>query len=103
MKEYFVAKETEVSEGGVVTVQAGKRVITVFKINDEFYAMNNTCPHKGASLCEGKIDKERKIVRCPWHLWDWSVETGELEAYTKKRLPVYTVKVIDGDILLYTK
>ncbi len=101
MKTFVVGKANEFKEGQQIAVQAGKRVISVFRMEGEFYAVNNTCPHKGASLCEGIIDKERKVVRCPWHLWNWSLETGCLEANVKDRIPTYKTEVVDGEILLY--
>jgi nitrite reductase/ring-hydroxylating ferredoxin subunit len=101
LKEYLVCKEADIPEGGSITVKAGKRNISVFKISGEFYAINDYCSHKGASLCQGIVDTDNKVVRCPWHLWDWSLESGHLEAYSKKRQPIYKTDVINGEVLLY--
>lgn len=99
-KEYFVAKENDILEGGSVAVQAGSRTIAVFRVQGKFYAILNRCLHKGGSLCEGTVVKDRKVVRCPWHLWDWSLETGHLEAYPRKRMLVFDVRVVDGEVFL---
>lgn len=100
MKDYIVGKVEEFPEGGSVAVQAGTKTVAVFKVEGEFFAIHNRCTHKGASLCDGLLDKENKVIRCPWHLWDWSLEDGKLQAYTRKRMPVMNVRVEDGDIIL---
>ena len=80
MTEYVVGKIYEIPTGTAVAVQAGRRTIAVFRVGDDFFAVNNVCPHKGASLCDGEIIVEEKIVRCPWHHWNWQLEDGKLEA-----------------------
>jgi 3-phenylpropionate/trans-cinnamate dioxygenase ferredoxin subunit len=73
----------------IVTV-AG-RSIGLFNIDGRFYALRNRCPHMGADLCAGRIqhavDSEGPgdfgllddvyVLRCPWHGWEFNLETGE--------------------------
>lgn len=100
MTEYIVGRVEDVPEGSSIAVQAGKAVIAVFKVGGEIYAMHNRCPHKGASLCDGKVDCTNKVVRCPWHTWDFSLETGCLAAYPKRKASMVKVRVQDGEIRL---
>lgn len=100
MTEYIVGRVEDVPEGKSVAVQAGQAVIAVFNVGGEIYAMQNRCPHKGASLCDGKVDRENKVVRCPWHTWDFSLETGCLAAYPKRKAATVKVRVQDGEIRL---
>jgi nitrite reductase/ring-hydroxylating ferredoxin subunit len=65
MTEYIVGKIDDIATGTGIAVQAGQRTIAVFRVGDDFFAVNNACPHKGASLCEGEVVVEEKIVRCP--------------------------------------
>jgi nitrite reductase (NADH) small subunit len=101
MQEYFVARVESVPDGAQFAVQAGRRTIAIFRIGNEFYAIPNRCQHKGGSLCDGTVDRERKVIRCPWHLWDWSLTTGCVEAYPATCMPLQQVKVVDGEIRLY--
>ena len=39
------------------------------------YAVDNTCPHAGGPLGEGHL--EGPVVECPWHGWQFNVQTGE--------------------------
>ncbi|KAL2867609.1 Rieske [2Fe-2S] domain protein [Aspergillus lucknowensis] len=44
-----------------------------------YYAMEAECPHAGGPLDEAQVDIEDSayIVSCPWHAYDFNVETGE--------------------------
>jgi NAD(P)H-dependent nitrite reductase small subunit len=96
MTDYVVGKIDEIPAGTAIVVQAGRRTIAVFRVGDDFFAVNNTCPHKGASLCDGEIIVEEKIVRCPWHHWNWQLEDGKLQSDGRQGLRTYQVAV-DGD------
>lgn len=100
MKEYLVGKVDDVPEGEAIGVKAGRRVIAVVRIDRDFYAFHNTCPHKGASLCAGRVDKRRKALCCPWHNWAWSLETGRLDANPDEQIRTYDVKVVDDEVIL---
>ena len=96
MTHYVVGKINEIPTGTAVAVQAGRRIIAVFRIGDDFFAVNNVCPHKGASLCDGEIIVEEKIVRCPWHHWNWQLADGKLQSDQRQGLRTYEITV-DGD------
>lgn len=98
MKEYVVGRLEELEETGCQAVQIGNLTLAVFRIDNEVFAVPNRCQHKGGSLCDGEVDRERKVVRCPWHFWDWSLETGHFDAYPKKRMKSYPVNLVDGEI-----
>jgi nitrite reductase (NADH) small subunit len=96
MTDYVVGKIDDIQPGTAIAVQAGRRTIAVFRVGNEFFAVNNVCPHKGASLCDGEIVIEEKIVRCPWHHWNWQLEDGKLQSDRRQALRTYEVAV-DGD------
>jgi len=96
MAEYIIGKIGEFPSGKAVAVQAGQRTIAVFRAGEEFFAISNSCPHKGASLCEGEVLIEEKIVRCPWHHWNWRLDSGNLQSDPRQRVRTYEV-AIDGD------
>jgi len=70
-----VAKRSEVPDGSVRCVDVEGRPIALFHLDGAFYAIDDTCPHMGASLAEGEIDGDQVI--CPWHAAHFSVKTGE--------------------------
>jgi nitrite reductase (NADH) small subunit/3-phenylpropionate/trans-cinnamate dioxygenase ferredoxin subunit len=70
-----VAKIGDIPPGTGRTVEVKGIWIALFNVNGRFYAVDNTCPHSGGPLGEGKLDGE--IVECPWHGWRFNVRTGE--------------------------
>jgi NAD(P)H-dependent nitrite reductase small subunit len=96
MAEYVVGKVDEFASGKAVAVQAGRRTVAVFRVGDDFFAISNVCPHKGASLCDGEILIEERMVRCPWHHWNWQLDDGKLESDPRQSVRTYEVAV-DGD------
>jgi NAD(P)H-dependent nitrite reductase small subunit len=100
MQEYLVGKFSELPEGKGVAVEAGRRTVAVFKIGADVFAISNTCPHKGASLCEGEVVCETKMVRCPWHHWNWRLTDGALEPDPRQHLRKYDVVVEGDDVIL---
>jgi len=55
--------------------------ILVVKDNDEFYAINNRCPHLGLALNLGGCNKKDKTVHCKFHSSDFSYKTGEVKEW----------------------
>ena len=53
MARHVVARASDIPPGGRKLVQVDGRGIVVFNLKGEFFALSNTCPHKGGSLAEG--------------------------------------------------
>lgn len=100
MQEYIVGRLSEIPENSAVAVQAGRRTIAVFRIGNEVFAVANSCPHKGASLCDGEVVAAEKVVRCPWHHWNWRLEDGKLEADPRQGLRQYQVSVDNDQVII---
>jgi len=49
-------------------------MIAVFHSDDRYYAIDDMCPHMGASLADGHVQDQ--IVTCPWHAWRFSICDG---------------------------
>lgn len=69
--------------------------ITVFNVDGEFYAIDDTCTHQDASLADGWL--EGCEVECPLHAAIFDLRTGEPDGLLARR-PVRThaVHVVDG-------
>jgi nitrite reductase/ring-hydroxylating ferredoxin subunit len=83
-------------------VQAGRRTIAVFRVGNDFFAISNVCPHKGASLCDGEVLVEERRVRCPWHHWNWQLDDGKLESDPRQSVRVYELAVDGDEVILRT-
>lgn len=73
--------------------------IAVFKLEEGYFAINDTCSHEKFSLSEGDIDGCE--VECPLHGAVFDIKTGK-NLSLPAVLPVksYPVKVEDGNIML---
>ena len=70
-----VALIHEIPSGTGRTVEVEGIWVAVFNVDGAFYAIDNTCPHAGGPLGEGKLCETE--VECPWHGWKFNVVTGE--------------------------
>ncbi|MEM0927378.1 MAG: Rieske 2Fe-2S domain-containing protein, partial [Planctomycetota bacterium] len=85
-------EEFEVGRGRAVPV--GGRMVAVFRNEDQSWnAIDDLCPHMGASLAEGYV--EGKTVSCPWHAWRFSVTDGTWEDNPKVKVDCFEIKVED--------
>jgi 3-phenylpropionate/trans-cinnamate dioxygenase ferredoxin subunit len=84
--------------------EVGKHKICVVRIGDEFYAIGDTCSHAEFSLCEGELFPEEREIECWKHGSTFSLVTGEPQSLpATKPVPVYDVKVVEGDVVVTVK
>lgn len=93
-----VAGVNDVAEGSGKTVQADGQPIALFKVEGKFYAIHNTCLHRGGPLGEGELDSQ--IVTCPWHGWRYDVTTGVNEVNPGVKVQQFPVKIAGDDVLV---
>ena len=91
MAWHVVAPVDDIPPGGRKLVELNGRGVVVFNLAGEFFALNNRCPHRGGSLCHGKLtglvqssepgdyqySRKGEIIRCPWHSWEFDIRTGK--------------------------
>jgi nitrite reductase/ring-hydroxylating ferredoxin subunit len=53
---------------------AGHKFVLVFH-DQQFYLLDDLCPHKAASLCEGQV--KDGAIECPWHKARFDLTTGD--------------------------
>jgi 3-phenylpropionate/trans-cinnamate dioxygenase ferredoxin subunit len=76
--------------------------VCVIRIEDDWYAIDDTCSHEDYSLCEGDLWEEEREVECWKHGSTFSLLTGEPQSLPATRpVPVYPVR-LDGDDVIVT-
>jgi 3-phenylpropionate/trans-cinnamate dioxygenase ferredoxin subunit len=112
MGRHVVARVDEIPPGGRKIVRIEGREVGLFNLDGAFYALKNACPHQGARVCLGRIvgttlpsdaheyryGKEGRILRCPWHSWEYEIETGQSVFDPNVRVVTYPVEVADDEI-----
>jgi nitrite reductase (NADH) small subunit len=79
-------------QGKMVNVHG--RHVALFRLGNEFFAIDNLCLHRGGPLCEGQIDRD--VVTCPWHGWSYEIRTGTMVQDPRVGVSRHDVR-IDGD------
>ena len=91
-------KKNEMPAGTVCELQIDGKTFALANVDGKFYAINNTCLHRGGPLGQGQIHDGRVV--CPYHLWEFDCATGEYDYDPTRRVPTFGVKVEGDDILL---
>jgi nitrite reductase (NADH) small subunit/3-phenylpropionate/trans-cinnamate dioxygenase ferredoxin subunit len=91
-----VARVGDIPEGEGRTFEAGNKLIAVFLHQGQFHAIDDCCPHMGASLSGGWV--ENGIVTCPWHAWRFRLEDGAWADYKRLKIGCYPVRVVGDEI-----
>jgi 3-phenylpropionate/trans-cinnamate dioxygenase ferredoxin subunit len=101
MREILVARTEDLSPGGRKLAFIDGRSLVVFNIDGEFHAIDNECPHQGASIASGKL--EGRILRCPAHGLRFDVTTGCTPGTGGLCLKKLPVEVRDGGVIVTVK
>jgi len=87
------------SDSTVQTVEINGSVVAVFKVDNEYFAIQNRCSHAEASLSEGEVYDCK--VECPLHGAEFDLKTGEaLTLPATKPIATYTTEVNENSVLV---
>ena len=76
------------------------RELALYNVGGEFYATDNSCPHHGAQLAEGKLCGH--VIECGFHGWKFDVRDGR-GLTVSESIKTYRVVVADGAIKIELK
>jgi nitrite reductase (NADH) small subunit len=114
-----ICATSEIPPGADRIVEVHGVEIGIYNIDGEYVAVRNWCPHRGAPVCRGvrtgtmvpsptlgtyEWGMEGRVLRCPWHRWEFDLVTGRtLFGIDKRRLIQYRVSVEDGQVYLHPR
>lgn len=91
-----VAKVGDIAEGTGSAFAVNGRMVAVFNDGGNYFAIDDFCPHMGASLAAGYL--ESGIVTCPWHAWRFCVHDGKWCDNPKVKVDHFDVRVQGDEI-----
>ena len=91
-----VAKVGSIPEGRGITVAVNGRLVAVFNVGGEYRAIDDLCPHMGASLGAGEV--YQGAVVCPWHAWRFDTCQGTWCDNPKLKIDVFETRVTGDDV-----
>jgi nitrite reductase/ring-hydroxylating ferredoxin subunit len=119
MREVSVGSVSDFEDPGRKIVGFEGFEVGVFRLDGEFHAYLNHCPHLGGPVCQGKMiakieeilaedktskgmafSKTRLHVVCPWHGYEFDIRTGVHPGNPRARLRRIRVTVMDGEVLI---
>ena len=65
----------------------------------QFYLLDNLCPHKAADLCDGELQGAE--ISCPWHKARFDIKTGKgLSPLAGKGVRSWPLTIKNGQLLV---
>ena len=114
---HLAGRSASIPENGRLVIDIGDRTVGIFRVGGRLFAYENTCPHMGGPVCQGliipavrEVLDERKVstgyafdesemrIVCPWHGYEFSIETGSHPARQSIRLTRVVVEEEGGDV-----
>ena len=93
-----VAKTGDLRDGEAKVVDAGGTPVALVFAKGVYRAFSNVCRHRGGPLGEGEVDLADGTLICPWHGWQYDLETGQARLNPLARLATYKVEVVGDDV-----
>lgn len=91
-----VARVGDIPVGEGRAFEYHDQMVAVFNDNGQYRAINDMCPHMGASLASGHF--EDCIVTCPWHAWSFDTRDGTWCDNRRLKVDVYQVRLVGEEI-----
>ena len=100
MSRVLAGKTSELPPGKLHKVSINEKDILIVNLDGNFFAVDDTCTHSGASLSDGTL--EGQTVTCGWHGAQFDCKTGTLAKFPAKinNIKSYNVIVESDEVFL---
>jgi 3-phenylpropionate/trans-cinnamate dioxygenase ferredoxin subunit len=112
--KHAVGRLEDFPPGSIEIREIASRSVGIVNTGSKLYAVLNLCPHARAPVCEGTLTgtmlpcspgevawgMENRILRCPWHGWEFDLEDNGKSVFTgyRGRVRMYPVSVDGGTV-----
>jgi nitrite reductase/ring-hydroxylating ferredoxin subunit len=105
----------DLGEEVVTEVAVGRRRVGAVRVGERVFFFGERCPHQGGPLSRGQltyptyaavpgdmaVDRGRPAVSCPWHGWEFDLDTGRALVDPRVRVKLFDSTVVDGRVCVY--
>lgn len=98
MSQVRVACVADVPEGEGREFVAAGRIVALFNVKGQLYAMDGICPHAGGPLAKGTL--QENMVTCPWHGWQFDVTNGRHCLNLQLQHTCFPITIVGDDVLV---
>lgn len=114
-----VCSVEDLNPGDFTVVLIQDTPVGVLNVDGNFFAIENQCPHQGGPVCTGivrpvlvgefidvgkrveeSMHSERMAVACPWHGWEFDLQSGHHLGDPDFSIATYDVIVDNGEIFI---
>lgn len=109
-----VCRMEDLTEGVPKLSVVGSRRIAVARWQGAIFAWRDSCPHQNVSFEMGRvrnalggsdprdmeIDRDRPVVTCPWHHFQFDLHSGRCISDSSFRFRTFTVTVEDDMVFV---
>jgi nitrite reductase (NADH) small subunit len=92
------ASVDELRPGELLEIEMNDNLYAICNIAGEIRAVHGICPHHGGPLGQGAL--EGSLLSWPWHAWQFDTATGACVFNDELRIPTYSVRVEEGQIMV---
>lgn len=99
-----VCKFSDIEPGTARRVEVDGTPVALVRIDDDVYAIHDTCSHANVSLSEGVVWCDTKQIECVRHGSAFSLETGHPDTLPATQpVAVFSARVENGDVIVELK
>ncbi len=91
-----VARVGDIPENEGQAFAVNGRMVAVFNRGGVYTAIDDFCPHMGASLAGGWLEGD--VVTCPWHAWRFNVCDGTWCDNPRIKIDSFEVRVVGDEV-----
>jgi len=91
-------KTSEIAPGQIREFQLDGHTVAIANLGGTFYAIDNTCLHRGGPLGQGVMDGQK--ITCPWHGWQFDVTNGKAVLNPAVGVGCYKTEVHGDDLFV---
>ena len=95
---FTVAKVGDMREGEARVVTAGGVEVALVLAHGRYRAFSNACRHRQGPIGEGHVDLREGVVICPFHGWQYDLDTGKARLNPLAKLDCYKVEVVGAEV-----
>lgn len=96
------ALHNSIAEGQAKQIIVKGNKICVARTTEGVFAVNDRCPHNGASLSSGFCSEKNEII-CPMHRYPFDLKTGRTTSGLAMNVLTYPVKAEDNGVFIGIK
>ena len=80
-------------------IEINNRPIALFRYQNKYYAIKNSCAHQGYPLAEGNL--KDCMIECPLHGWVYDIRDGNCLSLPNKKIITYKIRNDNNNLEIY--